>query len=66
MSYYGYHPRIKQRISNKELTGFEYVDKYKDIKPCLLLYFKTDPMVRPIREKKWSEYEEILKDKVFS
>lgn len=60
---YPYHNRIKQRISNNELAGFEYVHKYKNIKPCLLLYFDTDPKVRPIREHRFKEYEDILFNK---
>jgi len=54
---YPYHNKIKQRIKNGELTGFEFVEKYKNISPCLVLYFKTDPMVRPIREHRFDEYE---------
>lgn len=59
---YPYHNKIKQRIKNKELTGYEYVEKYKAISPCLLLYFSTEPMVRPIREHRFAEYDEILKE----
>jgi len=59
---YPYHNRIKQRIVNRELTSYEYVDKYKDISPCLLLYFNTDPYVRPIREHRFEEYEFIFKE----
>ncbi len=58
---YPYHNKIKQRIKNNELTGYEYVDKYKSISPCLLLYFDTEPNKRPIREHRFEEYEEILK-----
>lgn len=57
---YPYHNKIKQRIINQELTGYEYVDKYKNISPCLLLYFSTDPKIRPIREHRFREYETIL------
>lgn len=63
---YPYHNKIKQRIKNNELTGYEYVDKYKKISPCLLLYFSTEPMLRPIRKHRFDEYESILKDIVFS
>ena len=28
---YPYHNKIKQRIKNKELTHYEYVESYKDI-----------------------------------
>ena len=58
---YPYHNRIKQRIKNNELVGYEYVDKYKSISPCLLLHFDTEPKTRPIREHRFEEYEEILK-----
>jgi hypothetical protein len=44
-----------------ELIKFEYVEKYKNISPCLLLHFSTEPKIRPIREHRFEEYEEILK-----
>ena len=59
---YPYHNKIKQRINNKELTRYEYVKKYKDISPCLLLYFETEPIVRPIREHRFEEYEAIFNE----
>lgn len=58
---YPYHNKIKQRINNNELTNFEYVENYKNISPCLLLYFSTEPKIRPIREHRFNEYEKILK-----
>ena len=58
---YSYHNRIKQRIKNNELVGYEYVDRYKEIAPCLLLYFETEPKIRPIRQHRFEEYELILK-----
>lgn len=57
---YPYHNRIIQRIRNNELTGFEYVDEYNNIKPCLLLYFDTEPRIRPIRSHKFEDYEKLL------
>ena len=57
---YPYHNKIKQRIKNKELTHYEYVESYKDISPCLLLYFDTERKIRPIRKHRFKEYEEIL------
>lgn len=59
-SMYPYHNKIKQRIKNQELTGYEFVEKYKNIAPCLLLYFDTEPKVRPIREHRFEEYNAIL------
>ncbi len=58
---YPYHNKIKQRIKNNELRGFEYVEKYKNISPCLLLYFTTEPKIRPIRAHRFDEYEALLK-----
>ena len=58
--YHNYHGTIKQRINNNELISFEFVDEYNKIKPCLLLYFKTFPYVKPIREHRFTEYKELL------
>jgi hypothetical protein len=57
---YPYHNRIKQRIKQKELVKYEYVEEYNGISPCLLLHFNTKPNIRPIREHRFQEYEEIL------
>lgn len=57
---YPYHNKIKRRISNGELVGYEFVEKYKSISPCLLLYFSTEPRIRPIREHRFAEYKQIL------
>ena len=59
---YPYHNKIKQRIRNKELIRYEYVDKYKTISPCLLLFFSTEPQIRPIREHRFDEYEILFKN----
>lgn len=53
---YPYHNRIKQRIRNGELAGYKFVDDYKTIGECLLLFFDTPPFVRPIRPHKYEEY----------
>lgn len=58
---YPYHNKIKQRIKNKELIRYEFVEKYKNISPCLLLYFDTEPFIRPIRQHRFKEYEELFK-----
>ena len=61
---YPYHNKIKQRINNKELINYEYVDSYKKITPCLLLYFDTEPKIRPIRKHRFKEYEDLLLKKI--
>ena len=58
---YPYHNKIKQRIYNNELESYEYVASYKKIAPCLLLYFNTEPYIRPIREYRFKEYAIIFK-----
>jgi nucleoside-specific outer membrane channel protein Tsx len=59
---YPYHNKIKQRIQNDELVKYEYVDKYKQIQPALLLYFRTEPYIRPIREHRFEEYEKLFEE----
>lgn len=57
---YPYHNRIRQRIQNGELLHYEFVEKYKQISPCLLLYFSTEPEIRPIRRHRFLEYLSFL------
>lgn len=57
---YLHHNNIKQRIKNHELTGFEYVERYKAISTCLLLCFSMEPKVKSIREHLFKEYEKLL------
>ena len=59
---YPYHNKIKQRIRNKELISYEYVERYKNIQPGLLLYFNTEPKIRPIRSHRFQEYEHLLNE----
>ncbi len=60
---YSYHNRIKQRIKNGELIDFYYTDSYPRIGNALVLVFKTDPVLRPVRPHKWFLYEGIIKNK---
>ena len=46
---YPYHNRLKQRIRAGELAGYEFVAHYPRIGEALVLYFFTDPPVRPVR-----------------
>jgi len=57
---YPYHNKIKQRIKNKELVRYEFVDKYKNTQNVLLLYFDTEPHIRPIRPHRHQEYIKLL------
>ena len=61
---YPYHNKIKQRIKNNKLIKYKYLDKFRGISPCLLLYFNTKPKIRPIKEDRFKEYEEIINNLV--
>ena len=59
--YYNYHATAKRFIADGHLTGYEYLNEYHGIKPCLLLYFDNHrPM--PIRDDRWDEYLSMIKD----
>ena len=59
MGYYSYHSKVMSKIKKGELSRFEFVDSYKDISPCLLLYF-VDGSKYPIREHMFDEYIKLL------
>jgi hypothetical protein len=61
--YYNYHAKVKNLIAEGHLTGYDYLDRYNGISPCLLLFFDNHkPM--PIREYRWAEYMPLLKEKL--
>lgn len=61
--YYNYHAKAKKLIATGHLIYFEYLPEYHGIAPVLLLYFDNHiPM--PIRQYRWEEYEDILKNKI--
>ena len=60
--YFNYHAKAKKLIEEGHLSDFEVLEKYNNISPCLLLYFDNQrPM--PIREHKWDEYMQLIKEK---
>ena len=60
---YPYHNRIKQRIQNGELVGYEFVENYPRIGEALVLKFNTSPPLRPIRPHRYAEYLNLLCNK---
>lgn len=53
--YFNYHAKVQNLIKTGHATSFEFVEKYHDISPCLLIYFdNVAPM--PIRQHKFEEY----------
>ena len=61
MSYYHYHGIIKRKIKEDQLERYIYVDKYRNIHPALLLFFK-DGTIKPIREYRFMEYAPLLEE----
>lgn len=60
MAYFNYHAKAKNLIKEGHLLHFEIVDSWNSISPALVLYFDNNkPM--PIREHRFDEYFEILK-----
>ena len=59
---YPYHNRIKQRIRAGEMIGYHYTEAYPRIGRCLVLEFDRPPLLRPVREYRWPEYQEILEN----
>ena len=59
---YPYHNKIKQRIKNGELIGFEFAQEWPKIGSCLLLRFNTQPFLKPIRPHRYAEYAPILNE----
>ena len=60
MAYFNYHAKAQGLIKGGHCVKAEFVEKYKDIAPALVLYFDNNiPM--PIRPHKFDEYIELLK-----
>ena len=57
---YPYHNQIKKRIANGELVDVQECKNYKNIGPCRLLIFSTEPFIRPIRPHRYEEYDRII------
>lgn len=53
---YPYHNRIKQRIRNGELIDYWFTDEYPKIGKALVLRFRAEPYVRPVRPHRFEEY----------
>ena len=52
--------RILNLNPKKKYNKDQVLSSYKKIKPCLLLYFNTEPRIRPIREYRFKEYKDLL------
>ena len=53
--YFNYHAKLKRLIETGKAIGYERLENYHGISPCILVYFKGErPM--PIREHRFEEY----------
>ncbi len=63
MPYFNYHATAKRLIKEGKLTDFYFTKRYNAISPALVLVFDDfEHPVMPIREKKWSEYLQLLRE----
>lgn len=53
--YFNYHAKVQKLIKQGHAVGFEKLEKYHNISPCLLIYFDQFPPM-PIRQHKFDEY----------
>lgn len=60
MGYFNYHAKAKNLIRNKHCIKAEIVLKYNQVCPALVLYFDCN-IAMPIRQHRWGEYFELLK-----
>lgn len=59
--YFNYHAKAIRLIKEGHLLKYEFIARYNNISPALVLYFDNNrPM--PIREHKWEEYVCLIKD----
>ncbi len=60
--YFNYHAKAKKMIEDGHLSGYELLENYNNISPCLLLYFDNHRPL-PIREHRWDEYMNLINEK---
>lgn len=57
--YFNYHAKAKKLISQNDLLFYQIVNKWNNISPALVLFFKSHkPM--PIRQERWQEYFDLI------
>ncbi len=57
--YFNYHAKVKNLIKQNEVISYKIVDKWNNISPALIIFFKSHKPL-PIRIEKWDEYFSIL------
>ncbi len=59
--YFNYHAKVKRLIKEGKAIGFEFLENYNNISPCLLILFK-DEKAMPIRVDRFDEYLKLLRE----
>ena len=55
MVYFNYHAKLKRLIESGKAIGYERLEEYHNISPCILVHFEGERSM-PIREHKFEEY----------
>ena len=60
MTFFNYHAKVQHLIKTGHCIKAEFIDKYNDISPALILYFDNHIQM-PIRPHKFDTYFILLK-----
>ncbi|MBD3637895.1 MAG: hypothetical protein HUJ25_11115 [Crocinitomicaceae bacterium] len=56
------YEKLKERILNNELIGYEYVERFANNHPGLILFFKGESRIHTIGHKSVEEFRELVND----
>lgn len=56
------YEKLKERILNNELVGYEYVERFKNNHPGLILFFKGESRMHTIAHESVEEFKDLAKD----
>lgn len=56
------YEQLKQRILNNELDGYEYVERFKNNHPGLILFFEGESKIHTIAHEAIEEFKDLVKD----
>jgi hypothetical protein len=56
------YEKLKERILNNELIGYEYVEQFKNNHPGLILFFKGESQIHTVGHKSVEEFKDLVKD----
>ena len=63
MPYFNYHATAKRLLAEGKLTRYYFTERHGKISPALVLCFDDyKHPVMPIREERWEEYWELLRN----